>query len=210
MRKATLLAVIAALATKTIISCGGPSEKTGNDQPKKDSVVAKTEKDSVVAPAVEKPQTVEERIQEIKQWYAEVNKLGMKNCAEKKRVRKEGPPGQTIAFDQVLKTCKLNDVYELIRGEFSGYEWSYSINIYKKNGKIFFVLYEGSEAALAGESRYYCDKDENLIRQLDREAFDGAAFSGPGKETKPDPLKPKIQDNIKKYQKDIDFVMAKK
>ena len=134
----------------------------------------------------------------------------MKNCLLKKRVRKEGPPGQTMAFEQVVRTCKLDEVYELIRGEFAGYEWSYTINIYKKNGKIVFVLYEGSEAAWAGESRYYCDKGENLIRQLDREAFDGAAFSGSGKEAKIDSLKPKIQEKIQKYLKDIEFVLAKK
>ncbi|MBK7432956.1 MAG: hypothetical protein IPI66_03010 [Chitinophagaceae bacterium] len=210
MKKITLWASMAVLAALLIISCGGPAEKTENKQQKPDSVVAGTEKDSVVIPAAEKPQTVDERIREIKQWYAEAQKLGMKNCVVKTRVRKDGLPSMKLPYDQVVKTCKLNDVYELIQGDFKGHEWSYTVNIYKKKGKIFFVFNEGGEEAWSWEKRYYCDQNENLIRMLEWESNDETALTGPGKEVKIDSLKPKIQDNIQLYLKDIDFVLAKK
>ena len=53
---------MAVLVALLIISCCGPAEKTENKQQKPDSAVTRIQKDSVVTPSAEKPQTVEERI----------------------------------------------------------------------------------------------------------------------------------------------------
>jgi hypothetical protein len=165
------------------------------------------------APVVEeKPQTKEERIQEIKLWYSEVQKIGMQNCETKKRVKYDSfdLESEKIPFDQVVKTCKLDDHYELIRGEFGGYEWGQQLSIYKKDGKIFFVLVEGASEGWSYTKRYYCDRDENLIQLLENEADGGEEVKGPGKPTQLNPAKPKIQDNITEYLSDVNFVLTGK
>jgi hypothetical protein len=190
----------------SLIAC---SEQPTSPQP----TAAAPETPATQAPVVEeKPQTKEERIQEIKLWYSEVQKIGMKNCESKKRVKYDNPfsPDEKIPFDQVVKTCKLDDHYELIRGDFMGYEWSQQLTIYKKDGKIFFVLVEGASEGWSYVKRYYCDKDENLIQLLENEADGGEEVKGPGKETKLDPAKPKIQDNISSYLSDVNFVLTGK
>jgi glucose-1-phosphate cytidylyltransferase len=160
----------------------------------------------------EKPQTKEERIQEIKLWYSEVQKIGMQNCETKKRVKYDSfdLESEKIPFDQVVKTCKLDDHYELIRGEFGGYEWGQQLSIYKKDGKIFFVLVEGASEGWSYTKRYYCDRDENLIQLLENEADGGEEVKGPGKETPLDPAKPRIQENIVEYLTDVNFVITGK
>jgi hypothetical protein len=157
----------------------------------------------------ESPQTKEERIADIKLWYSEIQKIGMQNCEIKKRVKYDSfdSESQKIPFDQIVKICKLNDSYELIRGEFYGYEWLCEVTIYKKNGKIFFVFVDGASEAWSYEKRYYCDKDENVIKHLENEADGGMEIKGGGQEMKLNPNKLKIQDNIANYLNDIDYVL---
>jgi len=162
--------------------------------------------------AEEKPQTKEERIQEIKLWYSDIQKNGMKNCETKKRVKYEGfdPESEKMPFEQIVKTCKLDASYELVRGDFSGYEWGYDLSIYKKDGKIFFVLVAGGGEGYSFEKRFYCDRNENLIELLENEAEGGEEVKGPGEPAKLDPTKPRIQDNIAEYLTDVNFVLAGK
>jgi len=189
-----------------LFSCGGQQETS---QP----TAAAPATTATQAPVVEeKPQTKEERIQEIKLWYSEVQKIGMQNCETKKRVKYDSfdLDSEKIPFDQVVKTCKLDDHYELIRGEFGGYEWGQQLSIYKKDGEIFFVLVEGASEGWSYTKRYYCDRDENLIQLLENEAEGGEEVKGPGKATPLDPAKPKIQDNITEYLTDVNFVLTGK
>ena len=187
-----------------LFSCGGQQETS---QPTAAAPAA------TQAPAVEeKPQTKEERIQEIKLWYSEIQKMGMKNCQTKKMVEYDGfdPEADQMPFDQIVKTCKLDANYELIRGEFRGYEWGYDLSIYKKEGKIFFILVTGGGEGNSFERRFYCDRDENLIELLENEAEGGEDVKGPGKPAKLDPSKPKIQDNIAEYLADVNAVLGSK
>ena len=189
-----------------LFSCGGQQDAP---QPAAAAPVATP----APAPVVEeKPQTKEERIQEIKLWYSDIQKIGMQNCETKKRVKYEGfdPESEKMPFDQIVKTCKLDASYELIRGDFSGYEWGYQLTIYKKDSKIFFVLITGGGEGNSFEKRYYCDRNENLIELLENEAEGGEEVKGPGKPTQLNPAKPRIQDNIAEYLTDVNFVLTGK
>jgi hypothetical protein len=186
-----------------LFSCGGQQEA-----PQAAPAVA-----PAATPVAEvKPLTKEERIQEIKLWYSEVQKIGMKNCETKKAVEFDGfdPDAEQMPFDQVVKTCKLDANYELIRGEFRGYEWGYDLSIYKKEGKIFFVLVTGGGEGNSFERRFYCDRDENLIELLENEAEGGEEVKGPGKPAKLDPKTTKIQDYIAEYLADVNAVLGSK
>ena len=189
-----------------LFSCGGQQD---DHQPTAAAPAAAP----APAPVVEeKPQTKEERIQEIKLWYSDIQKIGMQNCETKKRVKYEGfdPESEKMPFDQIVKTCKLDASYELIRGDFSGYEWGYQLTIYKKEGKIFFVLVTGGGEGNSFEKRFYCDRNENLIELLENEAEGGEEVKGPGKSAKLDPAKHIIQDNIAEYLTDVNFVLSGK
>lgn len=203
------MVTVSALTVFTLTGCGGSSDKNAGTQPKPAPAETPVPKNTNEVPVAEKPQTVDERVKEITNWYAEVQQLGLKNCKEKKRVRYDGFDKRDMPFDQVVKTCILNDTYELVRGEFSGYENGSTVSIYKKNGKIFFVFNEGGSEGWSWEKRYYCDNDENLVRVLEREADGGKELSGPNKEVKFDTKNPKIQSHIKDVLDEIQFVLGK-
>ncbi len=137
-------------------------------------------------PVEEIPQTVDERINDIRAWYSQIQNLGLKNCRQKTRVKYDSfnLESEKIPFDQVASRCKLSDEFELIEGNFSGYEWAYTVHIYKKNQKVFFIFIEGGAEGWSYERRYYCDKDENVIRHLEREAEGGEEVRGAQKEMK--------------------------
>ena len=149
------------------------------------------------SPVEEIPQTVDERINDIRAWYSQIQNLGLKNCKQKTRVKYDSfsPETEKMPFDQVASRCKLTDEFELIEGNLSGYEWSYTVHIYKKNQKIFFIFIEGGAESWSYERRYYCDKDENVIRHLEREAEGGEEVRGPQKEMKIN------NQNIREYLK---------
>lgn len=156
--------------------------------------------------------TVDERVEQIRGWYGEIQKIGMNNCKTKRKTRYErgfSSDGEEFPFEQIVKTCNLNDDFELIRGEFSGYEWNQQVSMYKRKGKIFFIFVTGGAEAWSYEYRYYFDKDENLIRHLEREADGGDELSGPNKEKKIDDKKKFVTVCAKDYFKEIEFVSGK-
>lgn len=126
------------------------------------------------------------RIEEIKKWYAEVGKLNSKNCQTKTFVKYDSfsSESEKLPFDQKIIICQPSNTYQTITAELSGYEWGAKTHIYKKNEKIFFVFIEGSSEGFSYEKRFYCDKDEIIILQLEKEAEGGADFSAPNKEIK--------------------------
>ena len=112
----------------------------------KTEVVKKTSKevqstDTVIAEITEeKPQTLEERISDIRKWFAEMQNLGEINCQNKSKTTYDsfGPDTEPMPFKQNARICNLTKEYQLIVGDFSGYEAGSTAWIYKKNGKIFF------------------------------------------------------------------------
>jgi hypothetical protein len=183
--------IIFVLSLFSLISCN-ESQKEEIETTEPSSPISIEE-----SPVEEIPQTVDERINDIRAWYSQIQNLGLKNCKQKTRVKYDSfsPETEKMPFDQVASRCKLSDEFELIEGNLSGYEWSNTVHIYKKNQKIFFIFIEGGAESWSFERRYYCDKDENVIRHLEREAQDGEEVRGPQKE-----MKIKNQ-NIREYLK---------
>jgi hypothetical protein len=187
-----------------LFSCGGQQ-----DAPQQTSA-APAANPAPVPVVEEKPQTKEERIQEIKLWYAEVEKIGMQNCETKKRKRYVDSDSGKIPLDQVVSICKVNEHYELIKGTFLEFTSGVEVSIYKKDGKIFFVRASGGGDSWSYEDRYYCDRNENLIELFESEVEGGHEVKGFGKPSKLDSKVSKIQDNIAGYLADVNFVMAGK
>jgi hypothetical protein len=158
---------------------------------------------------IDVPQTVEERITDIRNWYSEMVGMSKRNCRIKTRTAYEGfaMDSEKMPFEQKATVCTLSDEYELIEGELSGWEWGSTIHMYKKNGKIFFVFIEGGAESYTFERRYYCDKDENVIRFLERESDDGSQPTGP-QMTKPlQQSATNIRDYIKEDLKEIEKIL---
>jgi hypothetical protein len=64
-----------------LVVCGIALFSCGGQQEAPQSAAPATATAPTTAPLVEeKPQTKEERIQEIKLWYSEIQKIGMQNC----------------------------------------------------------------------------------------------------------------------------------
>jgi hypothetical protein len=113
------------------------------------------------------------RIAEIKKWYAEIQTIGLKNCKTKKYVNTDGFTNeQEYKFDQKIQVCQLNNLYQVTKCQFTGHEWAGDVIIYRKNNSVFFVLIKGASEGYLYERRYYCNQDEILIQQLDREGID--------------------------------------
>jgi hypothetical protein len=138
----------------------------------------------------------EERIAEIKKCYAEIQTIGLKNCKTKKYVKLDGfnPESPKYSFDQNIQVCQINNNYQITKCSFSGYEWIQDVIIYRKNSKVFFVLIKGNSEGFVYERRYYCNQDEKLIQQLDRE--------GEGE------LSSKITENNENLNKPIQVVLS--
>lgn len=143
------------------------------------------------------PQTVNERIEDIRTWYSQIIKLGKKNCRKQTKTIYDSLNGydDLQEFEESVSLCKLNEEFEVIEGNFPAYESGVTIHIYKRFGNIFFVFIEGGAESWQYERRYYCDKDENVIRFLEKEAMGGELSTRPNKT-----MKLKLSDsNIRSY-----------
>ena len=189
-------------------SCNSSSNNTSeNSVPEIDTL---NQKDSAsIIPKEEIPQTVDERINDIKTWYNQIQKTGKKQCKTKTNIRYDGlnPEEGKMPFDQEASLCKISDELELVQATLNGYEWTSEVSIYKRDGKIFFVLINGAAEGWSYERRYYCDKDENVIRFLAREADGGEDISGPQIEQKLDSKKPGIREYISEDLSDIETIL---
>ena len=161
----------------------------------------------------DKELSVDERVEQIRGWYGEIQKIGMNNCKTKRKTRYErgfSSDSEEFSFEQIVKTCELNEDFELIKGEFSGYEWAQQVSVYKRKDKIFFIFVTGGAESWTYEYRYYFDSDENLIRHLVREADGGDEISGPNTEKKINAKKKYVKDCAKEYLDEIEFVVGRK
>jgi hypothetical protein len=161
----------------------------------------------------DKELSVDERVEQIRGWYGEIQKIGMNNCKTKRKTRYErgfSSDSEEFSFEQIVKTCELNEDFELIKGEFSGYEWAQQVSVYKRKDKIFFIFVTGGAESWTYEYRYYFDSDENLIRHLVREADGGDEISGPNIEKKINAKKKFVKDCAKEYFDEIEFVVGRK
>ena len=130
------------------------------------------------------PNTANNRVEEIRNWYSEIQSIGLKNCSSKTYTEYElayydenGKPIKT-PYNQTIKRCRLTPTYSLYTGDFGGHEWGQSVNVYLRNNKIFFVFITGGSEGYRYEERYYCNDDERVIKELRREADGGEELSG--------------------------------
>lgn len=115
-----------------------------------------------------------ERIQQIKKMYAEVNEL-MKNnnkvnCKSAKEIVYDSfsPESEKIPFDQTYQACQLTKGYEVLTANLSGYEWGSGYYMYRINKKLFFAFVSSGAEACATETRIYFDSNENPIKVLEK------------------------------------------
>ena len=160
----------------------------------------------------EKPQTTEERINDIRKWYAEVSKKGTSSCKTKTKTSYDSfsPDSEPMPFEQNASACKFANQFELVEANLNGYEWGETIHIYKKDGKIFFVFVEGGAESWTYERRYYCDKDENVISHLEREGENGDQPSGPQTIMKLNTSTPSIRAYLSSEFKEIESILKTK
>jgi hypothetical protein len=123
----------------------------------------------------DKVKNIEKRIELIRDWFRQVESLRQSSeCETIERVRYDSFDVNTeqMPFVQSVKTCKINDDFELVVGDFRSFHSTYSAAIYKRQGKIFFVFVNGASEGWEFEDRYYADENEVLIRHLKKMAFD--------------------------------------
>ena len=143
------------------------------------------ETDSKEIPAEEEDatQTVEERINEIKELYAQIQSSSNKtnNCKNKAKttinydVVEEGIP-----FENKAKECQLEDGLMYQQIVLNGYEWSETASFYYKDGQRFFTYVSGGAEAYGYDYRVYYDRNGEVIRVLLAENdYDGEEVSAP-------------------------------
>lgn len=153
---------------------------------------------------------VEPRIQDIKRWYAEVEKVKTKNCITREKVKEETfyASAEKIPVNQSVEICQINEQFDIITGDFRGIHWSYTVSIYRRDNRAFFVFINGGSESVSYQNRYYFDSNEELIRQIDTE-FDeyDDDENGSAKLIPLNPEKLKLADNIKESLDYIKFVL---
>ncbi|MFM7709633.1 MAG: hypothetical protein ACKO5C_01845, partial [Ferruginibacter sp.] len=125
--------------------------------------------------------SVDNRVKVIKAWYGEIQQMGAKNCNTKKKTIYDALNDESdqLPFEQSVRQCFLPNGFQVINAQLSGYEWNRDVNIYKRNGQIFFIFIKGASEAYTSESRYYCDENERVIMELQCSADDVTYNLGP-------------------------------
>ena len=119
------------------------------------------------------------RINDIRNWYSEIQSIGMKNCISKTYTVNEDFGGNETPYEQTIQRCTLNPTYTLLNGDFDGLEFAENVKVYLKNGKIFFVFITGNSEGYSYEIRYYCNEDEKIIKEIRRNSDFAEELSGP-------------------------------
>lgn len=160
----------AMLALMLVYSCEEPTnddsgEVISNNVKETESVNSEKEHEEVL----EAPQTVDERILEIKELYAKIQSSPNqeKNCNSKTKttinydVIEEGIP-----FENKAKECLLENDFKYQQVEMNGYEWSETCTFYFKENKLFFTYFSGGAEACGYDYRVYYSPDGEVIRVL--------------------------------------------
>lgn len=186
MRNSNAL-IIGLFASAILFSCGQANSDANNEaeteNTEESSNAEMIEKEDSSDEAEEAPQTVEERIQEIKELYAKIQSSPNQNkdCISESKttinydVIKEGIP-----FENTAKKCSLEDGLAYEQVTMNGYEWSETTHFYHKDEQRFFVFVTGGAEAYGYEYRIYYDKNYKDIRILVAENdYDGEEVSAP-------------------------------
>lgn len=212
-KRKSLTAVLA--ATLLITAC---SETTSDNSEIVDAVKGQLEapssEEEQTAPneTVESPQTVEERIQEIKKLYANIQRSPNQDqdCTTKSKttinydVIEEGIP-----FENKAKECQLEDDLMYQQVTLNGYEWSETTSFYYHDGKRFFAYTSGGAEACGYDYRVYYDRDGEIIRVLLAENdCDGQEVSAPFEVTE-EGRRDEILKSVEYAEKELNALLEK-
>lgn len=115
------------------------------------------------------PQTIDERIAEIKEMYKAVqNTKEKKECKEAVKITMEGfdDESEQFPFENTASECNYATGYTVKEINLYGYEWAETTKFYYKNGILFFAFSEGGAEACIYEYRVYYDNAGEVIRVL--------------------------------------------
>lgn len=161
----------------------------------------------------EAPQTLEERIQEIRELYAKIQSSPNQNndCTSKSKttinydVIEEGIP-----FENKVKKCRLEEELMYQQVVLNGYEWQETWNFYYKDDHLFFIYQSGGSEAYGYDYRIYYDREGEVIRVLLAENdYDGQEVSAPF-EVKSENRKKEILDSADSAKKEMDAILNEK
>ncbi|MDG1332263.1 MAG: hypothetical protein P8P74_08025 [Crocinitomicaceae bacterium] len=159
------------------------------------------------------PQTVDERIKEIKELYAQIQSSPNQNkdCTSKAKttinydVIEEGIP-----FENTAKECILENDLKFQQVVLNGYEWSETVSFYFKDDQRFFSYVSGGAEAYGYDYRVYYDKDGEVIRVLLAENdYDGQEVSAPFEITE-EGRKKEILNAVAYAKKELDKLLSEK
>ena len=121
--------------------------------------------------AKEEPQTVKERILEIKSLYKEIQGYkGEKSCRKATKTTYDGlGEGDGFPFENEAKECKTETGFLVKEVTLNGYEWSEHTSFFYKDDILFFVFSQGGAEACAYEYRVYYSGGNDVIRVLSAE-----------------------------------------
>ena len=169
-----------------IVACDESLSTMKKDTTKHDeayeSLVVKDQKTSDKEDVTTQP-TTQERIQEIKALYAQIQASPNvnKDCVNKSKttlnydIMEEGFPMTNKA-----KSCQLEEGLKYEQVELNGYEWGETTSFYYKDGKRFFAFTKGGAEGCGYEYRvYYNEKGDNIRMLSARNECDGQEVSAP-------------------------------
>lgn len=208
---AMLFALAITLSCKEAVSDASEEDNTEqtDETPNTDAVQDETPAEEVE----DTPQTVEERIQEIKGLYAKIQGSPNQNkdCTSKiKSFMNYDVVEQGIPLENNAKKCQLEDNLMYQQVTLKGYEWSETCNFYYEDGQKFFTFLSGGAEACGYDYRVYYDKDGEVIRVLLAENdCDGQDVSAPF-EVMDSTKKKEILDAVNYAEKEMASILNEK
>lgn len=200
--------IIACTVLLILASCGAsPDADSQSETENQDSISTSTDAEEVE----EKEQTVEERVAEIKELYAMIQKADKKKqkCSTAKSTTMDGlMEDMQYPFENTAQQCTLPDGYSYQTLELRGYEWAETAHFYFKDEALFFTFIEGGAEACGYEYRVYYNRSGEVIRVLSAENECDGGDLGKSKEVKEEKNRKEILDAVKYCQKEFAEISA--
>ena len=151
-----------------LFSCGGQQDAP---QPAAVAPAATPAPDSVIE---EKPQTKEERIQEIKLWYAQAKKNASSNC------KKVNVPKNDNVDESICNRCVINDSIVVISITDIIGDGAMSFDYYFYNGKLFCYEEDSESSGYIETTTLFYSANGDLINGSEslQDDWDNKSFKG--------------------------------
>lgn len=159
--------IIALFALMMVYSCEESATLDTGDTKNTVTDSESTSTDNTQEEVVEVEQSVDDRILEIKEFYAFIQGSTdkNKNCVSDKKISYDGMEDQ-YPFENTAKECQLEDGFMFQQVLLNGYEWGETCTFYYKDGKRFFTYLSGGAEACGYDYRIYYNREGDVIRVL--------------------------------------------